>query len=505
MNKKPGTDSLKKRYFFKLLTNFVGLGISAITQAIIPRGLGPKAYGDYNFLINFFTQVINFFDMGSSVGFYTKLSQRQKEFKLVSFYFYFVCLVSLVVVFFVTAAQSMSLGGIFWPNQMPGYVYMAVFLGLFIWVSNIMTRIGDAYGLTISTETAKIIQKISGLVIIVALYLLNRLTLESFFIYNCFISVLLAGAFYYIFRKHGYEILQNLRMRFSEARKYAVEFYQYSQPIFMYSLAGMLTGIFDKWLLQICAGSIEQGFFGLSYQIGAVCFMFTSAMTPLIMREFSIAYNNKDMALMAQLFRKHVPLLYSITALLACFIAVNADKVTVIMGGAQFQGAVMAVGVMAIYPIHQVYGQLGSSVFYASNKVSIFCNIAIIFMILGLPITYFLIAPRKLFGLNAGALGLSCSMVLIQILFVNVQLYFNSKLLKISFWKYVAHQIGSVSVFLAIAVFSRFIIGHFQPIRQSVVLSFISCGILYLIVTVLFIYRFPAVIGARRSGMRISV
>jgi len=43
------TDSLKKRYFFKLFSNFSGMAISLVTQAIIPRGLGPKNYGDFNF------------------------------------------------------------------------------------------------------------------------------------------------------------------------------------------------------------------------------------------------------------------------------------------------------------------------------------------------------------------------------------------------------------------------------------------------------------------------
>lgn len=492
-------DSLKKRYFYKLLTNLSGLCIGACTQAIIPRGLGPKAYGDYNFLVNFFTQFINFFDMGSSIGFYTKLSQRPKEFKLISFYLYFVWVVTIIIVFFVALAQLTGLYNILWPNQLLAYVYLSIFLGLLIWVTNIMTRIGDAYGLTISTETAKIIQRIFGLVIIVTLFICNKLSLRVFFFYNYFILALLIGVFYYLLREHGCDALRNWKMPFVEIKKYATEFYSYSQPLFLYSLVVMLTGMFDKWLLQICSGSVEQGFFGLSYQIGAICFMFTSAMTPLIMREFSIAYNNKDMDLMAHLFRKHVPLLYSITALLACFTAVNADKAAIIMGGGRFQGAIPAVAIMAFFPIHQVYGQLGSSVFYASDRVKIFSNIAVVFMLLSLPLTYFLVAPRKFFGLNTGALGLSCAMVLMQFLSVNVQLYFNSKLLKFSFWKYLAHQLGSVAVFLIIAIFARLIIDYILPMRAGIIVSFMSCGILYLTIAFIFIYFFPIVIGTKKD------
>src|SRR3990167_5814650 len=88
-------DSLKKRYIYKLFANFFGLGISFITQAVILRGLGPKAYGDFNFLTNFFTQFVGFIDMGTSTAFYTKLSQRPKEASLVSFYQYFIGIISI--------------------------------------------------------------------------------------------------------------------------------------------------------------------------------------------------------------------------------------------------------------------------------------------------------------------------------------------------------------------------------------------------------------------------
>ena len=96
-----GADSLKRRYIFKLVANIFGLIIGLATQAIIPRGLGPVAYGDFNFLTNFFQQVFGFFDMGTSTCFYTKLSQRQNDSGLVSFYLCFSGIISLVVLTFV--------------------------------------------------------------------------------------------------------------------------------------------------------------------------------------------------------------------------------------------------------------------------------------------------------------------------------------------------------------------------------------------------------------------
>src|SRR3989304_4940952 len=331
--------SLKKRYFYKLFTNFLGLGVSLVTQTIVPRGLGPKSYGDFSFLSDYFNQFAGFFDMGTSIGFYTKLSQRPKEFKLVVFYFYFIGIASLLLLTFVVVAHTTKMYTRLWPGQELFYIYLALFLLLIV--------------------------------------------------------------FTYVMKRSGYSLLQSWKLTGEEIKNYIKEFYQYSHPLFIYSLVGLFAGIFDRWLLQVYGGSVQQGFFGLSYQIGAVCFLFSSAMTPLVTREFSIAYNNKDLVFMAKLFEKHIPLLYSITAFLACFVAVNADKVTHIIGGGKFKDAAWPVSIMAFYPIHQTYGQLSGSVFYATGQTRLYRNIGVVFMLIGLPVTYFFVAHYDKFGINS--------------------------------------------------------------------------------------------------------
>lgn len=137
-------DPLKKRYFYKLSTNLIGLIISMFTQAIIPRGLGPKAYGDFNFLSNFFNQIVSFLDMGTSTAFYTKLSQRQKEAGIVQFYFCFVLLVSILVMFVVLIANTSSfLNVLLWPGQENRFIYMAAVLGILTWIVQILNKMVD--------------------------------------------------------------------------------------------------------------------------------------------------------------------------------------------------------------------------------------------------------------------------------------------------------------------------------------------------------------------------
>jgi len=494
-------DSLKKRYFYKLSTNFIGLIINMATQTIIPRGLGPKSYGDFNFLSSFFTEVTAFLDMGTSIGFYTKLSHRQKDRGLVIFYMYFTIAASIAVVTFAFLAQITSTYKQLWPGQEILYVYMAVIWGILSWITQILNKMADAYGVTVSTELARMFQRGLGLVLIILLFISKNLTLTNFFYYHYLMFLLLGVLFIWIMERKGHIIFQQLKLSLKQIKDYFIEFYTYSHPLFVYALIGLIVGILDRWLLQYFGGSIQQGFFGLSYQIGALCFLFSSAMAPLLMREFSIAYGKQDLTEMARLFRRYIPLLYSVAAFFACFIAVQSDKVVYIFGGEKFKGATAALTIMAFYPIHQTYGQLSGSVFYAAGKTALYRNIGVAFMLIGLPTTFFLIAPSAIMGLNLGATGLAIKMVILQLIAVNVMLFFNARLLKLSFWKYIAHQLICI-VFLLLASFLvTFTVDNFFYIGKNIIINFALSGVLYSIVVFIIVYFFPDLFGMKRNDI----
>jgi O-antigen/teichoic acid export membrane protein len=174
-------DSLKKRYIYKLLTNLFGLFIGLVTQAIIPRGLGPKAYGDFSFLSNFFSQFVGFFDMGTSVGFYTKLSQRQKDIGIITFYVSFAIIASTALFLIVLIVSFTHGANKIWPDQLMFFIYLAAIWGIFSWFIQILDKIVDAFGLTVPAEMARIAQKIMGVMLILALFFSNQLNLRNFF------------------------------------------------------------------------------------------------------------------------------------------------------------------------------------------------------------------------------------------------------------------------------------------------------------------------------------
>lgn len=494
-------DSLRKRYFYKLGTNLIGAAVSLVALAIIPRGLGPQAYGDFNFLTSFFRQVVSFFDTGTSLCFYTKLSQRPRESALISFYLYFFIIVSGIMFVLLLICQSSQISPLLWPDQTLFYIFCGLLWGILTWFTDISNKMADAFGITVSTEMARMVQKIIGLVIIIVLFVIGQLSLRNYFIYHFVIMLFLIAAFIWLMKSQGY--LGNLfgKLNVAQIKTYVKEFYIYSHPLALYALVGMVVGIFDRWLLQVYGGSIQQGFFALAFQIGAACFLFTSAMTQLLTREFAIAYEQRDLEHMALLFRRYIPLLFSIAAFFSCFTAVQAKKVIYIMGGKSYGGAVAALTIMAFYPIYQTYGQLTGSLFYATGQTGLYRNIGIIFMILGLPVTYVLIAPHARMGLDAGGLGLSIKMVLFQVIGNNVMVYYSTRFLGLTFWRYVGHQCLCISSLLLIALLVMTGIDHIPGFQNKMFLSFFIAGIVYSILIMILAYFQPIVFGMKREDI----
>lgn len=491
-------DSLRRRYFAKLIANFVSLGAMVVTHMVIPRALGPSAYGNFNYVTNFFTQLIGVFDTGTSTCFYIKLSQRPKETGLIAFYAYFVFGVSLLILLFNAVAFALGMEEMFWPGQETVVVFAAAIWALLVWGTDIINKINDAMGLTVSSENIRIIQTALSLALIVAMYFAGAIGIHGIFLYYYFSLVFLGTAWIVLQIRNGVPLIGYLRLRLVEGKEYLQEFYKFSHPLFVYSVAGIIPGLVDRWLLQNYAGSVEQGFFGLSYRIGTLAFFFASTMSPLITREFSQAFGDNDMGKVQKVFSRYLPLFYAISGYCSLFLAFNADVVVTFVGGTQYIDALLAVSIMCIFPMHQTYGQLGSSVFFSSGQTGTYRNIGVAGMFAGLPVTFFLVAPSLHHGLDLGAVGLAVKVVLMQIIMVNVQLWYVTKIIGLSFSRFVLHQAAVLVVFGLFAGLSR---GLTSFLGTGMIVKFIVCGALYSTLVIAAVYAFPALIGFNRDEL----
>lgn len=493
------TDSLKKRYTFKVVSNFVGLLGNILIQAIVPRSLGPQSFGSFNYLTNFFDQVMEIVDARSSTGVLVKASLRPNEPPLFVFYVYFaVIAVSTVLLgvglIFVTGAAPLV-----WPEQVPKFILLAFVWSAIVWLHGILHKLCDAYGLTLEAEWVRIQQKIISVVLIVGMFLLHIINLNTFFYYYIGTLIYLLVGFAMILIRHGrWPARTDWRLPLVQARIYAREFLAYSSPVLILIAVESFVALIDRWVLQQYAGSVEQGYFGFAYQIGYLSIIFVSAMAPLIQREFAVAHASKNIEKMAYLFERYMPMLYSIAAFFAGFVAFQSDKLIGIFAGKQFSESTSVLIVMAFFPIYFTYGRVASSIFFATGRTRLFRNIGLTVHFLGLGLSWFLLAQKSSGGLDMGALGLAIKLVLIQALLVNTQLVFGCMMLNIPYTKNLAHQVLSLALFLVLSYLAKIAADRLAP---GMVLGFFTAGVLYSLAVGLLVYAAPPVFGLWRSDI----
>jgi len=481
-------DSLKKRYLFKVGVNFLGLPISAVSQFLIVRGLGPCAYGNFTFLTNIFNQIVGFLDAGTSIGFYTKLSQRLKESGLIKFYWFFFLAICVAVTLFLPLIFLFKMQVYFFPNQEIKYIWLALLFCLLTWSSQIVSKIVDAYGYTVNGETLRFAQRTFAVSLLAVLYFINKLNLTTLFFYHYVITLFILAAWWRLLKKNGVEVFPKVILKWKQYKSYMNEFYKYSHPLMVRSAVGFFSGVLTIWFLQKFGGSVQQGYYGFSLKLISIAGLFAFAMTPLITRELSVSFGEKNLAKMRSLFLRYAPLLYFLVCIMSSFFFTNAENISVLFGGDDFRKAKMAFAIMAFYPLIQTYGQLTGSFFYATGKTKLYRNIGLMFSLFGVPMTFILLGPKSMYGLNLGSVGMSLEMVILGFISVNTLLWFVCKYLKMSFIKFFVHQIYSVFVLILVSLSSSYVVGLF--IVNDIV-SMLLSGFVYVILVVLLVVIIP--------------
>jgi O-antigen/teichoic acid export membrane protein len=485
--------NLRRDFVYKFLTNLFRIPVSFILQAVFPRLLGPEVYGIYDFLTDSATKIITFFETGTSIFFFTNLSQGNKNTKLVRFYWFLSLIIALIYITFVLLTGVFDIYDKIWPKQEFYFIFLGAIWGIVTYFTNTTLKMLDAYNLTVKTEKFRIFQLFISVIIFASFYsLLGNIELSFFFYSQIFLLLVLLCGSIYLLRISGYEVFPRAKLTQKDIKKYKKSLWIFSAPLFIYSLFGLLAGFSDRWILQQFGGSIQQAYFGLSFKIGSFVFLVASAMMPLLMREFSKLYGNKDYENLKVIYKTNIKILYFIGAFLAISVSLNASYITNIFGGKDFEGATKVLSVMAFYPIHQSIGQINGTFYFSTERTREYRNIGMIVIPLGLILNYFFIAPASSFGLNLGALGLAYQMIITQLLSVNIMLFLNCRYLKIEYRPLLLFQFAILISLAIIGSLVKFLLAYLNLIYFANTLLFF---IIFSFFAVISIYFMPSIIG----------
>jgi O-antigen/teichoic acid export membrane protein len=495
------TPTLARRYAFKLLANMASVPVYLVMEAILPRALGPAMYGNYSFATNLFQQLSGFLDMGTSTCFYNALSRRQHETGLIGFYMRICLAVAAITLLAALGMLFPPVGDLLMPYIPLWLAPFAALWAFLTWGNRVLRSMNDAAGVTVASEMARTVVSLLSAGLLVLLFLGQYLNIGTLFLQQYFMLGITAWAYWRVTRTHWRVQGQSLHFRLNAAqsRAYAWEFFHYSHPLFVQALLSFLLLVAERWLLQWFDGSAEQGFFALSQKVSIACFLFVSAMTPLIMRELSIAWGQKNKAAMGRLLDRFAPLLYVLAAYFSCFTLAEGQGMALIFGGERFAAAIVPVQIMALYPLHQTYGQLAGSVFHAAGRTHVLRNMAALECCYGFAAAWFFLAPPELMGLRLGAVGLALKTVLVQCLTVNLYLFLASRFIPLSFGRNLAHQIWSLAILLPPAFACREITMSMGLGGTDSLLRICASGLGYTFLILGICAFFPQLLGMSRQ------
>ncbi len=487
------TPSLFRRYLSRLGSSFFTIVFNLITASLIPRALGASAYGNFDFLLRFFQQITGLFDAGTSSGFFNKLSQRNNDLGLIRTYAKYALSVFLLLSLLIGSIWFFDYKDQVWAGQEWHFIILASLLAYLMWIYELARKVVDAFGCSIRSEVILVITKASSVIAIIILFQYSLLSLFTLFI----AELLFHLALVILFGRVSFQyIKKQANTYYSTNQQVITELWEYSSPLILLTIIGVIGILADRWLLQLYGGSEEQGFYAVSFRIAGISLVFTSAVTQLIVREYSINYKEGNLERIRELFKHYSLMLFVLAAYFSVFISFQSDTIVWIFAGDDFSGASYAMMLMAFYPVHQTLGRMTGSFLLGTEKTKLYSNVVISTSIIGLLLSWFLLAPKDSFGLDAGSVGLSVKMILLQFISVNILLWYVLKILKLKFRYFFLHQIIVIILFFLLALLTDLLVGWFAFPKM---LEFFIAGIVYTLFSMLLIFNIPLLIGSTKK------
>lgn len=494
--------SIRGRFFFSFGANVFRGFISLITGILLARLLGPDSFGIMAFLLGTFMGVLALLDMGSSSAFFTFMAQNPKSKRFVgSFWAWlaFQLLLALCVIGLLFPSQWVE---VIWNGEKLSLVllsFLAVFMQGPVWST--VQNTGESQRRTVWIQGISVTIASVHLIAVLFLWLVGWLGLYAIF---------LAIAIEYLVAA----LIAHKRFSFTEEvidtassleepifRKYL----DYCLPLIPYSWVSFAYIFADRWMLQNYSGSVEQAYFAVSAQLAGVALIITASILRIFWKEVAEARKKDDNERIRRLYQKVSRILFFVSSVIAGFLIPWAEELLKNILGEAYLGGVTTLSIMFIYPIFQSAGQIGGTVLYASEKVSIQSKISIVFMFLSIIVSYFILAPSEavLPGLNLASEGLAMKLVIMAFIQVNILAYIIARIWNWPFdWIYQpVGLLSCVGLGWIVNTGATILIGEMLPWFVTLFVS----GVFYISLVAILLYIMPWLIDMTRKEINYSV
>lgn len=463
---------------------------------LVARGLGPEQYGTMMFLLGTFSAARQLLDMGGSTAFFTLLSQRQRSRYFVGWYFAWLGVQFSVPLLLVGILFPTDWVALIWRGEQRSLVllaFLAAYLQSVLWGA--VLQMGESQRLTHSVQGAALAIALAHFLLMVMAWWGDWLDIRWVFIVIIIEWGLAAAA---ILRQLRFPAMPN---EHDTLKSVTSEFWHYCMPLVPYAWLGFAYEFADRWLLQTYAGSVQQAYYAVAYQIGTIAAIATSSILNIFWKEIAEAYHQQNHERVALLYRQVSRGLFFVAAAVAGFLAPWAEDILRITLGVAYLGGATTLTIMFFYPLHQSMGQIGGTMAYATGRVALQVKVGMVFMALSIIVTFFVVADANASvpGLGLGSIGLAGKMLVMQILGVNALAFYLARSLDLKFdWLF---QPASTLACFGAGYLAYVIPNLLTDVASRIGLAMLLAGILYAVMLFGIVGTAPSLAGLMRSDI----
>ena len=484
------------RYIFSFGVNICRAAINFSSGMLLARWLGPDIYGKMAFMTGTFLALISLIDLGSSSAFYTFLSQKVHSRKFISHYFLWMiiqCITPVMVVGFVLPNNWINS---IWRGESNALIllsFVAVFFQNSLW--SVVSRVGESLRESIKIQTVALMVALCHFFVLMLLWYLDLLTLNMIFIAIILEYGLAAGvAFFGI----NYTSTVPVENKHEQLKSTLNKYWRYCYTLLPYTIVGFFAQFADTWILQRFGGNIEQAYYAVGMQISAIALIATSSVLHIFWKEIAEANYNNNKEKMRVIYNKTTRILFFIGVFISgLLVPWAADIIQLILGDGFIKGS-LTLSILFIYPIHQSLGQINSSMLLATERVSTQVFIGIISMLIGIILTYFVVAsPTAIIpGFGLGSIGLAIKGVVLQCVVVNITMFIIAKIWDWPFtW---AYQPAGLILCLTLGWTTRILVIYLLGEWCHIVGMMLIYSVLFMVFVFLALMAMPWLIGYTR-------
>ncbi len=421
---------VKSRFAVSLVTSILRGVLSFVTVLILARNFGPALYGDFAFLMGSFVAVKSLLNLGTSTAFYTFISQKPRGLAFMGAYGVWQLAQFFLAIIIIGVVLPDSWVDALWVGQKKRLVlisFAAVFVQQHAWQT--MIQIGESLRQTQKIQVLNFFMVLLHLVLVFALWAANLLSLKILFMVIVAEYVVAIGIAY---KALG---VSQIKGEPFERKTVFQEYVQYCSPLVLYSLLGFAYDFADRWMLQSFGGSTEQGLFEVSYRFVVIGLIATTSMLNIFWKEIAEAKEKEDFDRIKELYTKVSRFLYSFSAIICAFLIPWCEEIIIIFLGEPFLDGKLVLAIMLVFTVYNSAVQINVALILALGKTRTQLVIGGICMLLSIPLSYVLQAPAHFLipGLELGAIGMACKMLIIAMVRANLGGWWFSRNMK---WKF---------------------------------------------------------------------